>query len=144
MFSWKTSDDNCRIVIDVDRPVYVLIPESYQRYHGRKCYREDCYAGNGIFGEKDAFALLAIWNQKVIPTDFESQLSGWFAGKSLKRYLKMEDISSFTEEELHDIGIWLICAKDGGPEIPYPLKIVSDPGITYEEALKSEPDILQG
>lgn len=54
-FSWKTSDTHERIIIGARQCIALIDKDN-------KCYIERDYEGYGVFGGKDAYALLAEMN----------------------------------------------------------------------------------
>lgn len=104
-FSWETSD-TYRSISNVHSvygalPVYVLCP------NGDKIY-EGSYEGYGVFGGKDIYVLLAIWNKPEECLD--------------------EDGNYLSDEELRDIGLELAFS---GEKLKYPIKIVENPDLSY-------------
>lgn len=118
-FSWMTSDTNRSISNKYSNrgafPVYVLCPD------GSKIKESD-YEGYGAFGGKDIYALLAKWNHEDMG-------------------LSIEKVDSMPDIELRKLGIDL---QFGGKEIKYPIKIVEDPELNYEDVDVSEDCPYQG
>ena len=65
-FSWITSDTNRPVIIDGYRggptECYLLIPNAYMHVFGKDALYEPAYQGYGVFGGRDAYAVLAICN----------------------------------------------------------------------------------
>ena len=66
-FSWKTSDTGKSIAVKGSKhktfPVYMIAPDG-------RVFEEKDYEGNGVFGDKDIYALIAEINQ---PEDCNGQ-----------------------------------------------------------------------
>ena len=113
-FSWLTCDTEVSISnCYSDRgafTVYFLIPEKF----GGGYLREDNYEGYGVFGGRDAYALVANWNapERCCGDDNEDR----------------------------GIGIEI---SHSGKELEYPIKIASRP-MKYEDAYASERCPNQG
>ena len=109
-FSWKTSDTNVSISNKYSSrgafPVYLLIPEEF----GGGYIEEDDYEGYGIFGGRDAYALVAQWNcpEKCIGEDEADRM----------------------------VGIDIACYDKQNMELKYPIKITEHP-MKYEAAAYS-------
>ncbi len=113
-FSWKTSDTDRSISNrSSDRgtfPVYVLCPDG-------TVIREDDYDGYGRFGGRDVYALVAQWN---LPERCKDENGDWLP-----------------DEEIRGLGIDIACYDDQNAALEFPIKIVEDPSIPYEEAKPS-------
>lgn len=120
-FSWKTSDTKESISnIHSNRgtfPVYVLCPD------GKKI-KEENYNGYGDFGGQDIYALLADWN---LPKDAPERFG--------------ED-----GKPLHDMDFRLtgIDMEFSGSPLEFPIKIVRNPDLEYDEVEASENCEYQG
>lgn len=118
-FSWITSDTNKSISsYDSCRgsfPVYLLCPD------GTKI-KEENYEGYGIFGGRDAYALVAIWN--------------------IPEACKDEDDNFKPDENIRHLGISIACYDHQNASLQYPLKFVEDKNLSYDEveASKGCPD----
>jgi len=116
-FSWKTSDTNESI------PNKHSIRDTFPVYllqpHGLPTLKEDDYDGYGIFVGRDVYALVAEWNgQKVTGNDREDRLIG--------------------------IDISFERNADGSTELEFPIKLVRDPNLSYDDAEASEDCPDQG
>ena len=117
-FSWKTSDTKKSIsnIYSVRGafPVYVLCPDG-------GIIEEKVYEGYGDFGGRDIYALLAEWNAPEECYD--------------------EDGYIMPDEVIRDIGIKL---EFSDQKLKYPIKIVEDPTLNYDEVEPSEHCEHQG
>lgn len=120
--SWKTADTVESIPVHGSAretfPVYLLCPD------GKKI-KEECYAGDGKFGEKDVFALLATWN--------------W----SEHHYLTNGRPESCSLEARSKVYGENRCLVSNGIKFPYPdfehpVKLVRNPKLNYEDVDASE------
>jgi len=118
-FSWITSDTNESISNQYSNrgtfPVYVLCPD------GSKI-KESNYEGYGDFDGKDIYTLLAKWNHEDLG-------------------LSIQELNNMPDNELRELGIDL---QFGGREIKYPIKIVENPELNYEDVNESEDCPDQG
>lgn len=118
-FSWVTSDTNksiCNIYSGKTTfPVYVLCPD-------QSIIREDNYEGNGIFGGRDIYALVAIWN---VPDSCKGDNGEY-----------LEDFN------IRDIGLKLV--YKGDKDVKYPIKIVENPNLRYDDVITSKTCKYQG
>lgn len=125
-FSWKTSDTNKSISnihsIRGALPVYVLVPKEFQKEYGRYI-EEKSYDGYGVFGNEDIYSLIAKWN---VPEECKKD------GKLLDN------------EELRMIGINIACYDEENAKLKYPIKIVENKDLKYEEVAPSKNDPEQG
>lgn len=122
-FSWITSDTNERIYNDYGKStVYLLVPEKYQNEFG-EYFAESNYEGYGVFGGRDAYALVAMWNR---PEDCKDENGDW---KS--------------DDECRGLGIEIACYDEQNASLEYPIKITSRP-MPYSEAKPSINDTHQG
>lgn len=123
-FSWKTSDTNRSISniasIRGTFPVYVLIPKEFQKEYGTYI-EEKNYEGYGVFGNEDMYSLVAKWN---VPEQCKKD------GKLLDN------------DDLRMIGIEIACYDEKNAKLKYPIKIVEDKNLKYEEVApsKNAPD----
>lgn len=118
-FSWKTSDTN-KSVSNIHSgkgvfPVHLLDPKGGS-------IKELHYEGYGDFGGEDVYVLLALWNYEMLDLPEEG-----LVGASL--------------EELRLIGIDLAF---GDKELKYPVKIVEDGSLEYDDVEASEMCPYQG
>lgn len=125
-FSWKTSDTN-RSISNIYSskktfPVYMLVPKEFQEQYG-KYIEEKGYEGYGEFGGHDAYALVAIWNE---PDRCKKD------GKLL------------AEEVIRDIGIEIACHSEQNASLKYPIKLVEDKNLDYDEVKPSVNCPYQG
>ena len=161
-FSWKTSDTERSIANTYsDRktfPVYVLIPEEFGGG-----YIEECdYEGYGCFGGHDIYDLLADWNRTYATADnlrkperkcwqdgaegdkwFESAMERYNRDCSmLKDFADGKDdeymIATYGKDYKRIIGINIGCYDEQNAALEYPIKIVEDNSLTYEDA---EPSV---
>lgn len=121
-FSWITSDTK-RQILNNDQPhgptpVYLLIPN---KFGGGSLY-EDNYIGYGVFGGRDAYALLAEWN---LPED----------------EILDENGNRLPDSELRYKGINLYF--DENEKIDFPLKFVEHE-CDYNDVGQSRDDPDQG
>lgn len=114
-FSWKTSDTKESI-----SNKYSVLGTStvYVLLPDGGHIKESHYEGYGVFGGHDIYALVAQWNCP----------------------------EKCTGDEQHDriIGIKIALSDEDNAALEYPIKIVRDPEISYEEAEPSENDPAQG
>lgn len=113
-FSWLDCKTGEQILDDVEREVYVLVPQEFGGGH----IVEHCYDGYGRFGGRDMYALVANWNapEKCIGDD---------------------------EADRH-IGIDIACYNEQNAALRYPIKITHDPDAVYEDCVYSHNDPNQG
>ncbi len=120
-FSWKTSDTHRSISnIYSSRgtfPVYVLCPD------GTKI-KEENYEGYGEFGRRDIYALVAQWN---VPNKCKDVNGNWLP-----------------DEDIRSIGIRIACYDCRNRELKYPIKIVENGNLNYEDVEYSEICECQG
>lgn len=165
-FSWITSDTERSVSnIHSDRgafPVYVLIPGEF----GGGAIRESEYGGYGIFDGKDIYDLVAEWNRHCLPEDkpampkreqYGNDESGRaFYEMAHQRYLEsvelLKDFASDKPDEYMEekygqdwkrsIGIMIACYDVDNASLKYPIKIVENKRLSYDEvsASKSCPD----
>lgn len=118
-FSWRTSDTNRSISnkysIRGTFPVYLLIPKEFQNEYGKYIEEKD-YEGYGVFGNKDVFSLIAKWN---------------FPEKCYKDGKLLDD------DTIRMIGIENSITYEDNKNLKYPLKIVENKDLSYEEAKPS-------
>lgn len=70
-YSWIDCKDGTQIIMNEDRPSYVLVPENFKNYGDDKAphhITECCYRGYGMFGRYDIYELVADWNRDAIPS----------------------------------------------------------------------------
>ena len=124
-FSWITSDYNepayCE---DPKSTVYVPIPRDFQDLIGTDCLVESDYQGYGVFGGRDIFALVAIWNNGA------------------ERYTA-PDGELLPDDEIRGDGIDIACYDSDNLKLEYPIKITSV-RTKYEDAEPSLADPNQG
>lgn len=157
-FSWITSDTE-RSIANVYSPrrtfpVYVLIPE----HCGGGYIEERSYEGYGDFGGHDIYDLVADWNRTNLTVDaiikpererWESGAEGdkWFeaavkrwenACARLKDFADGKDeeymIATYGKEYKRLIGIDIACYNEQNAALEYPIKIVEDKNLDYEDA----------
>lgn len=120
-FSWNTSDTHKSISnIYSSRgtfTVYVLCPD------GTKI-REDDYDGYGDFGGRDIYALVAQWNR---PEQCKDENGDWLP-----------------DDEIRGLGIDLACYDEDNKKLKYPIKIVEDGNLNYEDVEYSTGCRYQG
>ncbi len=125
-FSWKTSDTNKSISnkysIRGALPVYLLIPKQFQKEYG-KYIEEKNYDGYGVFGNEDVYSLVAKWN--VTDRCYKD-------GKLLDN------------EELRGIGIEIACYDEQNAALKYPIKLVENKELDYENVSPSRNASDQG
>lgn len=158
-FSWKTSDTNRSISNAHSKRgtfnVYVLCPDGTAIPEGN-------YDGYGVFGGFDIYELVAIWNRDNLTADYLKKPArehyGWgsfgddaynMAISRYKRDCKMlEDYMSgksdsfmsdnYGKDWLSVIGIMIACYDHQNAAIKYPIKIVENPNLKYDEV---EPSV---
>ena len=125
-FSWLTSDTNKSIPVcredqflkeTVNGPIYLLCP------NGDKLEEKD-YHGFGVFGNKDVYELVALWNAPEECYDENGQL--------------------LDSSDLRYIGINLACYDKDNEKLKYPIKIVEDKNLSYEEVPPAKSCPYQG
>lgn len=125
-FSWKTSDTHKSISnihsIRGAFPVYLLIPKEFQKEYG-KYIEEKSYDGYGVFGNEDVYSLVAKWN---VPERCYKN------GKLLDN------------EELRGIGIEIACYDKDNASLKYPIKLVENKELEYENVAPSRNAQDQG
>lgn len=125
-FSWKASDTNRSISnkysIRGTFPVYVLVPKEFQEEYG-KYIEEKEYEGYGVFGNEDMYSLVAKWN---VPEQCKKE------GKLLEN------------DDLRSIGIDIACYDEQNAKLKYPIKIVENKNLRYEDVLPSKNALDQG
>lgn len=122
-FSWITSDTEEQVFNDYGkRTVYLLVPEEWQSEFGER-FEESDYEGYGIFGGRDAYALVAMWNR---PDECKNADGTWK-----------------TDDECRLIGIGIACYDEDNFGLEYPIKITSEP-MPYADAKPSKGDPNQG
>lgn len=114
-FSWKTSDTHKSISNRYSDkgalPVYLITPDNEKIY-------EKNYEGYGIFGNYDAYALLAEWNK---PNECNGD-----------------------EEHDRQIGCSIACTDEKMAKLKYPLKFTENPKYNYEDLPPAENCKYQG
>lgn len=120
-FSWKTSDTDKSISnTNSSRgplSVYVLCPD------GSKLY-EPQYEGYGVFAGRDVYALVAQWNA---PEKCKDEQGNWLS-----------------DEEVRDLGIDLACYDKDNARLKFPIKIVENGKLNYEQVGPAMSCDLQG
>lgn len=113
-FSWLDCQTEEQILDDVYRDVYMLVPAEFGGGH----IHETVYDGYGRFGGRDAYALVAQWNEpdKCIGEDEVDRL----------------------------VGIDIACYDEQNAALKYPIKITYDPDAVYEHCRPSKNDPNQG
>lgn len=110
-FSWKTADTNKSISnVYSNRDtftVYVLQP------NGLPPLKEDSYQGYGEFAGRDIYALVAQWN---FPDMCKDAKSNWLP-----------------DEEIRNFGIDIACYDKDNAALEFPIKIVENPNLRYED-----------
>lgn len=109
-FSWITSDTN-RSISSYDSckgafPVYLLCPNGLK-------IKEENYEGYGIFGGRDAYALVATWN--------------------IPEQCKDEEGNFKPDEKIRHLGISIACYDDENASLKYPLKFVENGDLNYND-----------
>lgn len=120
-FSWVTSDTN-RSICNVFSgrktfPVYVLCPDG-------TVIEETNYEGYGEFGGHDIYALVAKWN---IPEKCKDEHGNWLPDEQIRSY-----------------GINIACYDEDNANLTYPIKLVEDQTLSYEEVKPSNGCKYQG
>lgn len=113
-FSWLDCKTGEQVLDNVRRDVYLLVPEKFGGGH----IVEHHYEGYGVFGGRDAYALVAQWNRP-------------------------EECIGFDEED-RDVGIDIACYDWENESLEFPIKITHDPDAVYEHCAPSMSDPNQG
>lgn len=113
-FSWLDCKTGEQVLDNVERDVYLLVPDEFGGGH----IEEHCYDGYGRFGGRDAYALVAQWNcpEKCIGID------------EADRYA----------------GIDIACYDEQNTALRFPIKITHDPDAVYKDCGPSPNDPNQG
>ena len=113
-FSWLDCKTGEQVLDNVERDVYLLVPDEFGGGH----IEEHCYDGYGRFGGRDAYALVAQWNcpEKCIGID------------EADRYA----------------GIDIACYDEQNAALRVPIKITHDPDAVYKDCGPSPNDPNQG
>ena len=113
-FSWLDCKTGEQVLDNVERDVYLLVPDEFGGGH----IEEHCYDGYGRFGGRDAYALVAQWNcpEKCIGID------------EADRYA----------------GIDIACYDEQNAALRFPIKITHDPDAVYKDCGPSPNDPNQG
>lgn len=117
MFSWRTSDTNESISNCFSQRETFDVYVLIPKAFGGGNIIESEYEGYGEFGGEDIYELLATWNADAVKE------------KHKKYDLRNRGISLYFDEEL---------------VLKYPIKIVRNPNLTYEEAKPSRQCEFQG
>lgn len=167
-FSWKTSDTDRSIPNIYSKrdtfPVYVLIPEEF----GGGYIEEYQYNGYGDFGGRDIYELVVDWNKSYVATEhipvpvkehwddvnnaelyYKMRLSEYSIDSSLlKDYLSNKDesymVGEYGEDYKRHLGMSIACNDELNAALKYPIKIVEDKSISYDDASPSVFCSLQG
>ena len=120
-FSWMTSDTNESIanvysVKDVFT-VYVLCPNG-------DVIKEECYNGYGKFGGRDIYSLVAQWN---VPEKCKDENGNWLP-----------------DDETRTVGINIACYEEQNACLRYPIKIVRNKALKYDNVSPCKPCPWQG
>jgi len=113
-FSWKTSDTEEEIwnmYTGRCKPVYLYCPNG-------DVIEEPFYQGYGVFGGKDAYALLARWNRPI-------------------RCIGDDEVD-------RGIGIEIGCYGEQHRGLEFPLKFSFSPGLSYDRLLPAGDAEYQG
>lgn len=113
-FSWLDCKTREQVLDDVERDVFVLIPQKFGGGH----LKETCYDGYGHFGGHDVYALVAGWN--------------------------MPEAITGNDKEDRVLGIEIACYDKDNRALKYPIKITHDPFAIYEDCEPSDGDPDQG
>lgn len=70
-FSWIYSNTGKAMKDNKVKNSYLLVPPEFQDEYGTYI-KEECYDGYGHMGEYDVYALVALWNRKYIPKDYQT------------------------------------------------------------------------
>lgn len=120
-FSWKTADTQRSIPNACSGKdvftVYVLCPD------GTKL-KESSYGGYGDFAGRDVYALVAQWNR---PDECKDKNGNWLP-----------------DGDIRDIGIDIACYDRDNKALKYPIKIVEDGNLNYDDVGYSESCEHQG
>lgn len=149
-FSWIYSDTNKQMINGRFKESFLLVPEKFQEKYG-KAIMTKAYDGYGRFGENDefdVFALIPEWNKEFIPDLIQMAMKGKCKHEYviedvllLSDYYEDKDISF---QDLRWIGIMMACRNEDNASLPYPIKIVENGNLRYEDALPSKSDPNQG
>jgi hypothetical protein len=116
-FSWKTADTHKSISNSFSsKPTFTV----WLLQPNGKPIREENYDGYGVFGGHDVYALLAHWNAPELCT------------------------GNVEVDRLLGINIQYSEPQDGYPELKYPIKIVENKNLKYDDVSPSEDCEFQG
>lgn len=168
-YSWCCSDTGRSISITSSSrgpfPTYVLIPEEFGGGYIKECD----YKGDGIFGGKSIYELVALWNKGKIIENMDSILLRPYAenyvndeigrkafSEANKAYIKKKKallsfatqsekqmINTFGENYLFNIGLDIACYDEQNELLPYPIKITEKP-VKYEDTKPSKICVYGG
>lgn len=121
-FSWKTADTDKSIANAYSGrdvfTVYVLQP------NGLPPLTEDYYEGYGVFEGRDIYALVAQWNY---PEKCKDEQGNWLP-----------------DDVIRNFGIDIACMDEHNAALKYPIKIVENPRIQYDDIGPSDSCPDQG
>lgn len=136
MFSWITSDTEESIGAvgtGHERMVYLLIPDAF----GGGSFKEDAYEGYGVFGGHDVYEVVALWNLEL--EELER-----FGDLTLENKFGEIIAQDGSEEDLRGLGISIACYDKDNARLKYPIKLVENPELRYEDVPPSKSCPSQG
>ena len=159
-FSWIYSDTEKQMVNGLCKKSYLLVPDEFRSDIDKMVgngIEEKCYDGYGHFGKYDVFNLVARWNREALKGktsdvrgDYPSYAVEYFNGASLEEiyekhkseFLALTPSSSLELERR--IGIAIACYDEQNANLPFPIKIVENCNLNYENVGPSDSDPNQG
>ncbi|MBR3517882.1 MAG: hypothetical protein IKO10_16390 [Lachnospiraceae bacterium] len=163
-FSWIDCKNNNRaILIGVNKPCYVLVPQEFRETYGE--HITSCnYYGYGVFGGYNIYELAAIWNRENLSAEnlekpqrsrYRNEENYQTAQKIYqKKKNRLMDFvhckdgeemgKKYGDDYLRQIGIDIACYDEQNAALKYPIKITYDENAKYEECSPSKDDQWQG
>jgi hypothetical protein len=135
-FSWLDCKTKEQVLDDVERNVYVLVPEEFGGGH----ILETCYDGYGRFGGYDIYDLVVDWNRNYLEC-IDKETWGCDDVKTVETDLEKVDAGTMPKRY---VGITLACYDKDNARLKYPIKITHDPAAVYEDCEPSLSDPDQG
>jgi len=143
-WSYIYSDTNRAMLDDVYHDSYLLVPPEFKGKYGDYIH-EGCYDGYGHFGRYDVYELIAEWNRPFIPKIVNMIKSGeWHNCNADTDELMDYYYGRPITHELRILGISIACYDDDNARLKYPIKIVEDSTLKYENVNPTKSDPNQG
>lgn len=148
-FSWMFANCNNEKNLRVGRKGYVACPDN-------TFIEEPNYEGYGDFDGKDVYELVVQWNRKFLADHPEHILPRfhirvdrfpWYpalADLTIPLYEIPERSKPDWDGELRMIGIDIACYNEDNASLAYPIKIVSNKKMAYDDLPPSKLDPDQG